>query len=221
MRILLAEDDELLGAGLRAGLVQQGFEVDWVRDGVMAERELKSQLHQAAVLDLGLPRQDGMQVLQHIRQAGVNTPVLILTARDALPDRVQGLNLGADDYVVKPVDLLELAARLNALVRRSVGQSQPVLTSGPVSLDPVARVVLQAGQPVMLSHREFDVLHTLLLQAGRVLSRVQIEQHLYSWGHEVESNAVEVHVHHLRKKLGAELIQTVLGVGYIILKHKA
>ena len=178
MRILLAEDDELLGAGLRAGLVQQGFEVDWVRDGVMAERELKSQLHQAAVLDLGLPRQDGMQVLQHIRQAGVNTPVLILTARDALPDRVQGLNLGADDYVVKPVDLLELAARLNALVRRSVGQSQPVLTSGPVSLDPVARVVLLAGQPVMLSHREFDVLHTLLLQAGRVLSRVQIEQHL-------------------------------------------
>ena len=221
MRILLAEDDELLGAGLRAGLVQQGFEVDWVRDGVMAERELKSQLHQAAVLDLGLPRQDGMQVLQHIRQAGVNTPVLILTARDALPDRVQGLNLGADDYVVKPVDLLELAARLNALVRRSVGQSQPMLTSGPVSLDPVARVVLQAGQPVMLSHREFDVLHTLLLQAGRVLSRVQIEQHLYSWGHEVESNAVEVHVHHLRKKLGAELIQTVRGVGYIILKHTA
>ena len=221
MRILLAEDDELLGAGLRAGLVQQGFEVDWVRDGVMAERELKSQLHQAAVLDLGLPRQDGMQVLQHIRHAGVNTPVLILTARDALPDRVQGLNLGADDYVVKPVDLLELAARLNALVRRSVGQSQPMLTSGPVSLDPVARVVLQAGQPVMLSHREFDVLHTLLLQAGRVLSRVQIEQHLYSWGHEVESNAVEVHVHHLRKKLGAELIQTVRGVGYIILKHKA
>jgi two-component system OmpR family response regulator/two-component system response regulator QseB len=221
MRILLAEDDELLGAGLRAGLVQQGFEVDWVRDGVMAERELKSQLHQAAVLDLGLPRQDGMQVLQHIRQAGVNTPVLILTARDALPDRVQGLNLGADDYVVKPVDLLELAARLNALVRRSAGQTQPVLTSGPVSLDPVARVVLLAGQPVMLSHREFDVLHTLLLQAGRVLSRVQIEQHLYSWGHEVESNAVEVHIHHLRKKLGTDLIQTVRGVGYIILKQTA
>ena len=221
MRILLAEDDELLGAGLRAGLVQQGFEVDWVRDGVMAERELKSQLHQAAVLDLGLPRQDGMQVLQHIRQAGVNTPVLILTARDALPDRVQGLNLGADDYVVKPVDLLELAARLNALVRRSAGQTQPVLTSGPVSLDPVARVVLLAGQPVMLSHREFDVLHTLLLQAGRVLSRAQIEQHMYSWGHEVESNAVEVHIHHLRKKLGTNLIQTVRGVGYIILKHTA
>jgi two-component system OmpR family response regulator/two-component system response regulator QseB len=221
MRILLAEDDELLGAGLRAGLVQQGFEVDWVRDGVVAERELKSQLHQAAVLDLGLPRQDGMQVLQHIRQVGVNTPVLILTARDALPDRVQGLNLGADDYVVKPVDLLELAARLNALVRRSAGQTQPVLTSGPVSLDPVARVVLLAGQPVMLSHREFDVLHTLLLQAGRVLSRVQIEQHLYSWGHEVESNAVEVHIHHLRKKLGTDLIQTVRGVGYIILKHTA
>ena len=221
MRILLAEDDELLGAGLRAGLVQQGFEVDWVRDGVIAENELRAQLHQAAVLDLGLPRQDGMQVLQHIRQAGETTPVLILTARDALPDRVQGLNLGADDYVVKPVDLLELAARLNALVRRSVGQHQPLLTSGQVSLDPVARVVLQAGQSVVLSHREFDVLHTLLLQAGRVLSRAQIEQHLYSWGHEVESNAVEVHVHHLRKKLGAELIQTVRGVGYIILKQAA
>lgn len=219
MRILLAEDDELLGAGLRAGLVQQGFEVDWVRDGVIAEKELHAQLHQAAVLDLGLPRQDGLQVLQNIRQVGVTTPVLILTARDALPDRVQGLNQGADDYVVKPVDLLELAARLNALVRRSAGQPQSVLTSGQVSLDPVARVVLWAGEPVMLSHREFDVLHTMLLQAGRVLSRAQIEQHLYSWGHEVESNAVEVHIHHLRKKLGAELIQTVRGVGYIIPKH--
>ena len=216
MRILLAEDDDLLGSGLRAGLMQHGFEVDWVRDGVVAERELRSQQHQAAVLDLGLPGQDGMAVLQRIRQAQIKLPVLVLTARDALADKVSGLNIGADDYVLKPVDLDELAARLHALIRRSHGHVQKQIQVGYITLDPMARNVLQGSQVVHLTHREFDVLHSLMLHAGRVLSRAQLEQHLYRWGHEVESNAVEVHIHHLRRKLGAGVIETVRGVGYVM-----
>jgi two-component system OmpR family response regulator/two-component system response regulator QseB len=216
MRILLAEDDPLLGDGLRAGLRQLGFLVDWVHDGEAAERELRAQPYAAAVLDLGLPFKDGMDVLASVRRAGPTLPVLVLTARDALPDRIRGLDLGADDYVVKPVDLNELAARLRALVRRSHGQPQECLTSQDIVLDPAARSVLQAGLPVALSGREFDLLHALLLNAGRVLSREQLEQHLYSWGQEVESNAIEVHVHHLRRKLGSTLIQTVRGVGYVM-----
>ena len=216
MRILLAEDDDLLGSGLRAGLMQHGFEVDWVRDGVVAERELRSQQHQAAVLDLGLPGQDGMAVLQRIRQAQIKLPVLVLTARDALADKVSGLNIGADDYVLKPVDLDELAARLHAPIRRSHGHVQKQIQVGSITLDPMARNVLQGSQVVHLTHREFDVLHSLMLHAGRVLSRAQLEQHLYRWGHEVESNAVEVHIHHLRRKLGAGVIETVRGVGYVM-----
>jgi DNA-binding response OmpR family regulator len=219
MRVLLAEDDPLLGDGLRAGLRQLGFLVDWVRDGLAAESELRAHPYAAAVLDLGLPLKDGMDVLAAIRRAGITLPVLVLTARDALPDRIRGLDLGADDYVVKPVDLNELAARLRALVRRAHGQAQECLTAQDVVLDPAARSVLQAGTPVALSAREFDLLHTLLLNAGRVLSREQLEQHLYSWGQEVESNAVEVHVHHLRRKLGSALIQTVRGVGYVVTRE--
>ena len=218
MRILLAEDDDLLGSGLRTGLVQHGFEVDWVRDGFLAEHELLAQQHQAAVLDLGLPRQDGMQVLQKTRAAGVTLPILVLTSRDTVFDRVQGLNLGADDYMVKPADLSELAARLHALIRRAHGHPQPELKASGITLEPLSRSVTQAGRLVSVSHREFDVLHTLMLSAGRVLSRTQIEQHLYSWGHEVESNAIEVHIHHLRRKLGAGVIETVRGVGYLM--HK-
>jgi len=216
MRILLAEDDPLLGDGLRAGLRQAGFQVDWVRDGAAAERELRAQPYAAAVLDLGLPLMDGMDVLAAVRRAGVTLPVLVLTARDAVPDRIRGLDAGADDYVVKPIDLDELAARLRALVRRAHGQPQETLQAQGVRLDPAGRSVTRDGQPVALSAREFDLLHALLLNAGRVLSREQLEQHLYAWGREVESNAVEVHVHHLRKKLGAELIQTVRGVGYLL-----
>jgi DNA-binding response OmpR family regulator len=216
MRILLAEDDPLLGDGLRAGLRQQGFQVDWVRDGLAAERELRAAVYAAAVLDLGLPLLDGMQVLQRLRAARLTTPVLVLTARDAVNDRIQGLDGGADDYVVKPVDLHELGARLRALVRRAHGQPQELLTALDVALDPAGRSVSLAGEPVALSTREFDLLHALLLNAGRVLSREQLEQHLYSWGHEVESNAVEVHVHHLRKKLRPDLITTVRGVGYTV-----
>lgn len=218
MRILLAEDDELLGDGLRAGLRQLGFLVDWVRDGDAAERELRAQPYAAAVLDLGLPRKDGLEVLAAVRQAGVTVPVLVLTARDAVPDRVRGLDVGADDYVVKPVDLHELGARLRALVRRSHGQPRETLTAQDVVLDPAARTVLRSGEDVSLSAREFDLLHALMLNAGRVLSREQIGQHLYSWGQEVESNAIEVHVHHLRRKLGSAVIQTIRGVGYMLSK---
>ena len=184
MRILLAEDDSLLGDGLRAGLRQLGFQVDWVRDGEAAERELRAQPYEAAVLDLGLPRKDGMDVLATIRSSGILTPVLVLTARDAVPDRIRGLNVGADDYVVKPVDLNELAARLRALVRRAHGQPQECLSARDVVLDPAARSVRQAGEPVMLSTREFDLLQALMLNADRVLSREQLEHHLYSWGQE-------------------------------------
>lgn len=221
MRILLAEDDELLGSGLQAGLRQRGLQVDWVRDGLAAERELLARQHQAAVLDIGLPRQDGLSVLQALRQAGIALPVLVLTARDSVAQRVEGLNLGADDYVVKPVDLDELYARLQALVRRAHGQTQTRLQIGPLALDLASRSVWREAKPVALSTREFDLLQTLVLNAGRVLSRQQLEQHLYRWGHEVESNAVEVHIHHLRRKLGAELIHTVRGVGYILMRPPA
>ena len=218
MRILLAEDDPLLGDGLRAGLRQLGFQVDWVRDGEAAERELRAEAYEAAVLDLGLPRKDGLAVLAAIRQAGIVMPVLVLTARAAVPDRIRGLDTGADDYVIKPVDLNELAARLRALVRRAHGQPQDCLVAQDVVLDPAARAVRQGGQPVTLSTREFDLLHVFMLHADRVLSREQLEQHLYSWGREVESNAIEVHIHNLRRKLGAPLIQTVRGVGYMLLR---
>jgi DNA-binding response OmpR family regulator len=204
MRILLAEDDPLLGDGLQAGLRLHGFQVDWVRDGEAAERELRAQDYGAAVLDLGLPKRDGMDVLAMARRAGLTLPILVLTARDAVPDRIKGLNQGADDYVIKPVDLDELAARLRALIRRAHGQPVERLRAQDVELDPASRAVRQAGEPINLS--------------GRELSREQLEQHLYSWGQEVDSNAVEVHVHHLRRKLGNGLIQTVRGVGYILPK---
>ena len=216
MRILLAEDDSLLGDGLRAGLRQLGFQVDWVRDGEAAERELRAQPYAAAVLDLGLPRKDGLDVLAAVRRAGLTTPVLVLTARDAVPDRIRGLDAGADDYVVKPVDLDELAARLRALVRRAHGQPQECLSAQDVVLDPAARSVRLAGEPVALSTREFDLLQAFMLSANRVLSREQLEQQLYSWGQEVDSNAIEVHIHNLRRKLGAALIHTVRGVGYML-----
>ncbi|RZF31256.1 response regulator [Paraburkholderia sp. UYCP14C] len=217
MRILLVEDDPLLGDGIRAGLRQQAFQVDWVRDGEAAQRELRAQPYAAAILDLGLPRMDGIDVLRRVRSAGVELPILVLTARDAVPDRIRGLNIGADDYVVKPIDLHELGARLRALVRRSHGRPCERLKAQDVVLEPASRAVYRAGVPVTMSPREFDLLHVLMLNAGRVLSREQIEQHLYSWGQEVESNAVEVHVHRLRSKLGGDLIRTVRGVGYVLL----
>ncbi len=216
MRILLAEDDALLGDGLRAGLRQQGFLVDWVRDGPSVERELATDAYDAVVLDLGLPGKDGTAVLTDVRKSGRKTPILILTARDAVPERISNLDLGADDYVVKPVDLFELGARLRALVRRAHGQIEDVIELHGVALKPGAREVTFEGKSVALSSREFSLLHTLMLNAGRVLTRDQLEQHLYSWGQEVESNAIEYHVHHLRKKLSPALIETVRGIGYMM-----
>ncbi len=216
MRILLAEDDELLGSGIRAGLTQLGFQVDWVRDGVAASRELRAGGHVAMVLDLGLPRLDGMEVLKEARAQRVATPVLVLTARDAVASRIAGLDGGADDYLVKPVDLHELAARLRALVRRAHGQAQTRLAVGDVVLDPVARQVWLADAPVELSAREFDLLQMFMLNVGRVLSRERIEQYLYKWGTEVASNTVEVYIYHLRRKLRPGLIETLRGVGYVL-----
>ena len=216
MRLLLVEDDALLGDGLDVGLAQAGFEVDWVRDGVAAVHAADAGGYAAVILDLGLPRMGGFEVLQRIRSRGLRLPVLILTARDAIDDRVRGLDAGADDDLVKPADLTELAARLRALIRRSKGEADPTLRIGAVELDPAARTVLHEGVPVALKPREFALLHELMLNAGRVLTRDQLEDRLYRWGDEIGSNSVEVHVHHLRRKLAPELIRTVRGVGYML-----
>jgi two-component system OmpR family response regulator/two-component system response regulator QseB len=216
MRILLVEDDILLGDGIRAGLRQAGFGVDWVKDGVAADLALKGADYAAMVLDLGLPRLDGLELLRRARTAGNKTPVLILTARDAVEDRIKGLDSGADDYVVKPFDLHELAARIRALIRRSGGEAAPVLRVGELELDPAARRTTFKGEAIELPAREFAVLHAFMLNTDRVLTREQLADRLYAWGEEVESNAIDVHVHHLRRKLVPELIRTVRGVGYMM-----
>jgi len=216
MRILVVEDDPLLGDGLTAGLRQRGFDVDWLRDGIAAELALRGEPYAAVVLDLGLPRLDGLELLRGERAKGSRAPILVLTARDAIGDRVRGFDTGADDYVVKPVDLDELAARLRALIRRSRGEPAPVLAIGALRLDAAARTVTFAGAPVELQAKEFNLLHEFMLHAGRVLTRGEIENRLYAYGEEIESNAVEVHVHHLRRKLAPDLIRTVRGVGYVM-----
>ena len=216
MKILPVEDDRLLGDGIRAGLQQAGFAVDWAQDGRAAELALSGEAYDAVVLDLGLPRLSGMEVLARTRAVRNPVPVLILTARDTVPDRIAGLDAGADDYLVKPFDLGELQARLRALIRRGQRQAEPLLAHGALRLDPAGRSVSWEGKPVELSAREYAVLHALLLNAGRVLSKAQLEEKLYGWGEEIESNAVEVFVHHLRRKLAPELIRTVRGVGYMI-----
>lgn len=215
MRILLVEDDRLLGDGLQAGLKQAGYAVDWLRDGEAAMAALLTESFAAVVLDLGLPKRDGLSVLQWLRERHDATPVLILTARDQPGDKVRGLDLGADDYVLKPFDLDEVAARLRALVRRAHGRPEPLLTLGEIELNPAARTVMRAGQAVELTAREFDLLHLLLQNADRVLTRRSLEEQLYTWNDAVDSNALEVHIHHLRRKLGNELIRTVRGVGYM------
>jgi len=216
MRILVVEDDPLLADGLQAGLRQAGFDVDLALDGVAANLALGTHDYAAVVLDLGLPRLGGLDVLKKLRAGGSAVPVLIFTARDRVEDRIKGLDSGADDYVVKPVDLGELAARLRALVRRSKGEAAPVLQVGALRLDPAARQVTFRGERVELQAREFAMLHELMLNAGRVLSREQLVERLYAWGEEIESNAIEVHVHHLRRKLAPEVIRTVRGVGYLM-----
>jgi two-component system OmpR family response regulator/two-component system response regulator QseB len=221
MRVLVVEDDALLGDAIQAGLKQSGYAVDWMKDGVSAEQALATELYAAVVLDLGLPRLSGLEVLRRLRSRNdqINSkrvPVLILTAMDTVDDRIKGLDAGADDYLVKPFDMGELAARLRALIRRASGKTEPLLQVARVKLDPAAHCVLYQDKPVELSAREFALLHALMLNAGKVLSRVQLEEQLYAWGDEVESNAVEVYIHHLRRKLFPELIETIRGVGYLM-----
>lgn len=216
MRVLVVEDDELLGDALQAGLRQAGFAVDWLRDGASADAALDTEPFSVVVLDVGLPRLSGLQLLRRLRDRGDTTPVLLLTARDELDDRVRGLDAGADDYVVKPVALPELAARLRALVRRSHGSAAGELRVGELAIDIAARRVRFAGREVELSPREFAVLLELAQNAGRVLSREQIEARLYEWDRALESNAIEVHIHHLRRKLEPDAIRTIRGVGYLL-----
>ena len=216
MRILLAEDEALLGAALREGLQHAGFAVDWFRDGAAARAALEAEPFAGIVLDLGLPRLAGLELLRWLRAKHNATPVLILTARDALEDRVKGLDLGADDYVVKPVAMAELAARLRALIRRSQGLASGTLEVGDVTLDMAGRSVEFRGGPVELSAREFALLRELMLNAGRVLTREQLESKLYEWSRTLESNSIEVYIHHLRRKLGPDAIRTIRGVGYLM-----
>jgi len=219
MRILLVEDDELLGDGIVTGLQQEGHAVDWIKDGKTAAMTIPHEEFDAVLLDLGLPRMDGVEVIKVVRKEGVSTPIMILTARDAIEDRVAGLDAGADDYITKPFDLNEVLARLRALTRRSSGRATPVIEHGNITLDPAAREVIFKGSPVKLSRREFSLLHALLQNRGRVISRNQIIETLYGWDEDIDSNALEVHIHHLRKKFGSDVIRTIRGIGYMVSKQ--
>jgi len=216
MRILLVEDDELLGEGLALALADAGHVVDWLKDGASGLAALEQEEFDVVLLDLGLPRMDGMAMLGRVRDRSNEVPVIILTARDTLDDRVSGLDAGADDYLVKPFEIDELHARLRAVARRRAGRSRTQVVHGDLELDPVARQAKWKGEPVELRRREYDLLEMLVENAGRILSRDKLEQRLYGWQEEVESNAVEVHVHHLRKKLDPAFIRTVRGVGYVV-----
>ncbi len=216
MRLLLVEDDKALGEGLRLGLRQDGYTVDWLEDGASALHALLSEDFDLLVLDLGLPRMSGLQVLRELRRSGSALPVLILTARDATEDRIAGLDAGADDYLVKPFDLDELKARLRALLRRSAGRAELRIEHAGVSLDPSSQQVSYQGKPVPMTPKEYLLLHELLSQPGKVLTRERLAQLLYGWDEEAESNTLEVHIHHLRKKLFSSLIRTVRGVGYLV-----
>jgi two-component system response regulator QseB len=218
MRVLLVEDDAMIGESVAAGLRLAGHAVDWVQDGRAAEAALAAPGHELVLLDLGLPRKSGLDVLKGLRASGVDLPVLIITARDGVAERIAGLDAGADDYIVKPFDLDELAARIRAVARRRAGRAAPVIEYGALRFDPAARQVSLGGAAVALSARELAVLEALLERPGAVLSRAQLEERLYGWREEIESNAVEVHIHALRRKLGAELIRTLRGVGYMLVK---
>lgn len=221
MRIMLAEDDIMLGESLQEALIAQGFAVDWLKDGESALAAASREDFDLLVLDLGLPRRDGMEVLRELRSRGKDVPVLILTARDAPADRIAGLDTGADDYLLKPFDLGELSARIRALLRRRGGRAHPEIRHGDLRLDPAGQRVWVREAEVVLPRREYMLLKELLEHAGEVLTRDKLEASLYGWMEEVESNALEVHVHHLRKKLWPELIRTVRGVGYLIPRTEA
>jgi DNA-binding response OmpR family regulator len=214
MRLLLIEDDAMIGDAIRTGLKRDGFVVDWVHDGQSADGVLRTEKFDAVLLDLGLPRLDGLTLLRALRSRHEALPVLIITARDAVSDRVQGLDAGADDYVVKPFALDELAARIRAVLRRRSGRTAPEIEHLGVVLNPATHRVEQHGRAVALSPKEFALLQLLMERPGTILSRAQLEERLYGWSEEVESNAVEVHIHGLRRKLGADFIVNVRGVGY-------
>ena len=218
MRLLLVEDDPMIGESVLDLLRADGYAVDWVKDGEMADTTLDTETYDLVLLDLGLPKRDGLAVLRRLRARKNRTPVLIATARDALEQRVQGLDMGADDYIIKPYEIDELLARIRALIRRASGRAEPVYEHLGVSIDPATREVLVGGQAVSLVAREWAILEQLLARPGVVLSRKQLEDKLYSWKDEVSSNAVEVYIHGLRKKLGSHLIQNVRGVGYMVPK---
>ena len=221
MRILLVEDDRMIGESIRAALRQDGSAVDWVRDGRSAEGTLATEQFDLVLLDLGLPQRDGLEVLRAMRSRHDQTPVIVLTARDALTDRVAGLDAGADDYLVKPFELEELAARIRAVTRRRAGRSEPAIEIGDVRLDPSMHQVTRGGEPVVLSAREYAVLEALMARPGAILSRAQLEDRLYGWGDAIESNAVTVYIHQLRRKLGNDFIRNVRGVGYYVGRPEA
>lgn len=216
MRVLLVEDDELLGVGVLDALTHAGYATDWLKDGESANIAFETENYDLCVLDWGLPRLSGLDLLKRIRKRGITTPVLLLTARDTVDDRVTGLDSGADDYLVKPFDLDELLARTRALVRRASGRASPVIEHGDIRVDPASHSVTKNGTVIEISPREFALLQNLLDNKGRVVSKARLEESLYAWSQEVESNTIEVHIHHLRKKLGNTLIRTIRGVGYIV-----
>jgi DNA-binding response OmpR family regulator len=216
MRILLIEDDRMIGESIRAALRQDGSAVDWMRDGRSAETTLGTEQFDLVLLDLGLPQRDGVEILRAMRLRHDQTPVIVLTARDALQDRVNVLDAGADDYLVKPFELEELAARIRAVTRRKAGRAEAAIEIGEVRLDPSMRQVTRAGELVELSGREYAVLEALMMRPGAILSRTQLEDRLYGWGEAIESNAVSVYVHQLRRKLGNDFIRNVRGVGYYV-----
>ncbi len=218
MRLLLVEDDELLGDALKTGLTQFGYLVDWLKDGETAKMTLKTEPFDLIILDLGLPKLSGSALLQYIRQEGNQTPVMILTAREAIEDRVKGLDAGADDYMIKPFDLNELSARIRALIRRSQGRADMVIQYQNITLDPAAHTVYLDDEIVNVPRREFALLQKLLENPGHVLSREALMQSIYSWDEDVDSNALEVHIHNLRKKLNSQFIRTIRGVGYLVEK---
>lgn len=218
MRILLVEDDPMIGAAVGTALKDAAYAVDWVRDGRSASHTLEVDAHEAVLLDLGLPGRDGLEVLRRLRTSGKTLPVIVITARDGIEDRIRGLDLGADDYLIKPFDLQELLARMRAVIRRQGGQAAPMLSNGKVSLDPGTRMARAGGAESQLSAREFSLLQALLLRPGMILARTELEERIYGWNEEVESNAVDFLIHGVRKKLGASVIKNVRGAGWMVEK---
>jgi DNA-binding response OmpR family regulator len=221
MRILLVEDDRMIGESVRTSLRQDGYAVDWVREGLAADTALRNEQYDLVLLDLGLPGKDGLEVLGNLRRNKHAMPVIIITARDSVEDRIKGLDAGADDYVVKPFNLEELAARMRSALRRSAGQTEPEIEIHGVRINPATKEVTRDDKPVTLSSREYAIVEALILRPGAILSRAQLEERMYGWREEIESNAIEVYIHGIRRKLGSDFIQNIRGVGYFVPKPQA